>query len=63
MPVIELHTVSRPTREQKAQIVKEFTDTLVKVLGSSPAKTHIIFDEKSTDDWGNEGILVSERKN
>ena len=61
MPVIHLQSVSRPTKEQKAQIVSEFTDTLVRVLGSNPEKTHIIIDDISTESWGNNGILVADR--
>ena len=61
MPVIHLQSVSRPTKEQKAQIVREVTDTLVRVLGSNPEKTHIIIDDISTESWGNDGILVADR--
>ena len=61
MPVIHVQSVSRPTKEQKAQIVREFTETMVRVLGSSPDKTHIIIDDISTESWGNNGILVADR--
>ena len=61
MPVIHVQSVSRPTKEQKAQIVREFTDTMVRVLGSSPDKTHIIIDDISTESWGNNGILIADR--
>ena len=61
MPVIHVQSVSRPTKEQKAQIVREFTDTLVRVLGSNPEKTHIIIDDISMESWGNNGILVADR--
>jgi 4-oxalocrotonate tautomerase len=50
------------TREQKAQIVKEFTDTVVNVLGANPDRTHIILTEKSKEDWGVSGILIADRK-
>ena len=61
MPVITLQMAGKATREQKAQIVKEFTDTMVSVLGSNPERTHIIFTEKSTEDWGFAGELIVDR--
>lgn len=48
------------TREQKAQIIKEITDTLVRVLGKNPEHTHIVIDEIETDNWGFAGELTSE---
>jgi 4-oxalocrotonate tautomerase len=61
MPVIHVQSVSRPTKEQKAQLVREITDTMVRVLGSNPDKTHIIIEDVSTESWGNNGILVADR--
>ena len=48
------------TVEQKAQIVKEMTDTLVRVLKKDPLKTHIVIDEVELDNWGFAGELTSE---
>lgn len=48
------------TVQQKAQIVKEMTDTLVRVLKKDPAKTHIVIDEVELDNWGFAGELTSE---
>ncbi len=48
------------TREQKAQIVREITDTLVRVLGKKPEHTHIVIDEVDTDNWGFAGMLTTE---
>ena len=60
MPVITLQMAGTATREQKAQIVKEFTDTMVNVLGKNPERTHIIITEKSTEDWGLAGELIAD---
>jgi 4-oxalocrotonate tautomerase len=48
------------TREQKAQIVREVTDTLVRVLGKRPEHTHIVIDEIKTENWGYSGVLTDE---
>lgn len=48
------------TREQKAQIVQEITDTLVRVLNKKPEHTHIVIDEVDMDNWGFAGKLTTE---
>ena len=50
------------TAEQKAQIIKETTDMLVRVLNKNPATTHIIIEEVETDNWGIGGETVTERR-
>ncbi len=64
MPYINLQiTKDGVTKEQKAQVVKEFTDTLVRVLGKKPEHTHIVIDEVDTDNWGFSGMLTTEYMN
>ncbi|NUN68337.1 MAG: 4-oxalocrotonate tautomerase family protein [Bacteroidetes bacterium] len=48
------------TVEQKAQVVKEITDTLQRVLGKRPEHIHIVIDEVETENWGYAGQLTSE---
>ena len=61
MPYINLQiTKDGVTKEQKAQIVKEFTDTLVRVLNKQPDRTHIVIQEIETDNWGLSGMLTTE---
>jgi len=48
------------TREQKARIVAEITDTLQRVLGKRPEHTHIVIDEIETDNWGFSGVLTTD---
>jgi 4-oxalocrotonate tautomerase len=48
------------TAEQKAQIVAEITDTLVRVLGKKPEQTHIVIDEVDPENWGFAGVLTTE---
>jgi 4-oxalocrotonate tautomerase len=45
---------------QKAQIVREITDTLVRVLGKKPEHTHIVIDEVAPENWGFAGMLTTE---
>lgn len=58
MPYINLQITKGATREQKAEIVKDFTQTLVRVLGKNPQNTHIVIQEIEREDWGHGGELV-----
>ena len=52
------------TREQKALVIKEITETLQRVLNKPPEWTHIVIEEVDTDNWGFGGITTTEfRKN
>lgn len=61
MPYVNLQITRGASREQKAQIVREFTDTLVRVLGKNPQNTHIVIQEIEREDWGHGGELVADR--
>lgn len=61
MPYVNVRiTRDTVTREQKARIVAEITQTLVSVLGKRPEHTHIVIDEVDLDNWGFAGKLTSE---
>jgi 4-oxalocrotonate tautomerase len=61
MPYVNVKiTKDGVTREQKAQIIKEITETLQRVLGKRPDHTHIVIDEVDTDNWGFAGMLTTE---
>ena len=53
MPFINVRiTRDGVTREQKAQVIAEMTETLQRVLGKSPELTHVVIEEVDTDNWG-----------
>ena len=61
MPYVNVRiTKDGVTPEQKAAIVKEITDTLVRVLGKRPEHTHVIIDEVDPENWGYAGMLTTE---
>ncbi|MBK5541594.1 4-oxalocrotonate tautomerase family protein [Pseudomonas sp. TH05] len=60
MPYINLQITKGASREQKAQLVKEFTDSLVRILGKKPEQTHIVIQEIDPQDWGFRGLLSDE---
>ncbi len=61
MPYVNVRiTKDGVTNEQKAQIVEEITQTLVRVLGKRPEHTHIIIDEVEPENWGFAGMLTTD---
>ncbi|MEM9752455.1 MAG: 4-oxalocrotonate tautomerase family protein [Planctomycetota bacterium] len=61
MPYINLKiTDDGVTAGQKAQIVREFTDTLINVLDKRPEHIHIVIDEIAEQNWGYAGLLTDE---
>lgn len=62
MPYINVQITKGATREQKSKIVKDMTDSLVKVLGKKPEHIHIVIQEILEEDWGFEGMLTDDWK-
>jgi 4-oxalocrotonate tautomerase len=60
MPYINLQITKGATREQKKQIVHQFTETLVTVLGKKPEHIHIVIQEIEYENWGFGGILTDD---
>jgi 4-oxalocrotonate tautomerase len=60
MPYVNIQITQGATREQKAQLVKDFTDSLVRVLGKKPEHTHIVVQEIADENWGYAGLLTDD---
>lgn len=45
MPYVNIQITKGATRIQKAQLVKEITDSLANILGKKPEHTHIVIQE------------------
>lgn len=61
MPFVSVRiTKDGVTREQKAQVIKEITETLERVLHKDPHLTHITIEEIETDNWGYAGMTTTE---
>jgi len=53
MPFVSVRiTRDGATREQKARVIREMTETLQHVLGKAPELTHVVIEEVETDNWG-----------
>jgi 4-oxalocrotonate tautomerase len=62
MPHINVQMIAGATREQKAQLVKEFTESLSRILGKKPEVTNIVIQEIAAEDWGYSGLLMDDKK-
>ena len=61
MPYVKIElTDEGVTKEQKQKLISGVTQLLVDVLNKNPKTTHVVIDERSTDNWGVGGIQVSE---
>ena len=52
MPFVNVKMIKGATVEQKRQLIKEITDSLVNILGKRPETTHIVIDEVEPENWG-----------
>lgn len=62
MPYVNVQITKGASREQKAAIVKDITNSLVEHLGKNPEHTHIVIQEIEEEDWGFAGMLTDDWK-
>ncbi len=62
MPYVNIQITQGATREQKAELVKDVTQSLVRILAKKPEHIHIVIQEINEEDWGFSGLLTDEWK-
>ena len=62
MPYVNIQITKGATRDQKREIIKDATASLVKNLGKNPEHTHIVIQEIEEENWGYSGMLTDEWK-
>ena len=62
MPYVNVQITKGATRAQKAHIVRDVTDSLVRELGKKPEHIHIVIQEIADEDWGYAGMLTDDWK-
>lgn len=62
MPHANIQILEGATREQKAALVRDLTDSMVRHLGKRPEHIHIVIQEIAEENWGYEGLLTDEWK-
>ncbi len=63
MPYVNIQITQGATRAQKAQLVKDVTDSIEHVLGKKPEHVHVVIQEICEENWGFAGLLTDEWKN
>ena len=58
MPVIRVDMFRGRSREQKRLLVRELTDTFVRIAGGKPESVTIILQDVDKEDWGAAGALM-----
>ena len=60
MPYVNIRIAGTLTREQKAKIADEITDTLERIALKPKSYTYIAFDELPDENWAIAGKLLDE---
>jgi 4-oxalocrotonate tautomerase len=60
MPYVNIRIAGTLSREQKAKIAEEFTDTLERIAHKPKGYSHIVFDELPEENWAIAGKLLDE---
>lgn len=61
MPFVDIRLAGSATREQKAALVADITQSLMERLGKPAAAVQVNIIELSTENYGAGGILVADR--
>lgn len=62
MPFVHIQITRGASQEQRAALVSDVTDSLVRVLGKKPEHTHVVIQQIDEDHWGYAGQLVGQLK-
>ncbi|MEL6493600.1 MAG: 4-oxalocrotonate tautomerase family protein [Cyanobacteria bacterium J06623_7] len=62
MPVVNVQILTGSTREQKAELVRDVTDSIVRIFGKKPEHVHIVIQEIEDENWGYSGLLTDDWK-
>jgi 4-oxalocrotonate tautomerase len=60
MPILRVSLWAGRTKEQKAELAKALTDTMVKVAKVPPEAVTIMIEELPKENWASRGVLHSE---
>ena len=61
MPLIHVNQVTGKTVEQKAELIRELTETYVRVTGAKPESVWVTIEETGKDNWGIAGETIAAR--
>ena len=62
MPYVNIQILTGATRQQKSNLVRDVTDSLVRELGKDPEHVHVVIQEVDEENWGFAGMLTDDWK-
>ena len=62
MPYVNVQILPGATRDQKAAIIRDVTESLVRELGKRPEHIHVVIQEIPEENWGFEGLPTDQWK-
>lgn len=62
MPYVNVQILPGASRDEKAAIVKDVTDSLVRNLRKNPDHIHVVIQEIAEENWGFSGLLTDDWK-
>lgn len=63
MPFVNIKiTRDHASRAQKAELIRDISESLFRVLGKTPDMTVVLIEEHDAEFWGVGGQLLSDRK-
>ena len=60
MPIVRVEMWPGRTHAQKAELARLITEAVVRVVGTSPEATTVIFDDVARENWAVGGVLASD---
>jgi len=60
MPIVRVEMWPGRTHAQKAELARLITEAVVRVAGTSPEATTVIFDDVARENWAVGGVLASD---
>ena len=61
MPIITISMKEGRTKDQKAQLVKEITETVVRVIGTKAENVNIVIYDQPEENLAHAGKLLSDK--
>ncbi|MDT7789967.1 MAG: 4-oxalocrotonate tautomerase [Pseudonocardiales bacterium] len=61
MPLIHVNQVTGKTAGQKAELIRELTETYVRVTGAKPESVWVTVEETAKENWGIAGETIAAR--
>lgn len=62
MPVAHITLIEGRSKEAKAKLAQEITESIARHTGAPKEKVIVIYHDVTGDDWATAGVLFSDRK-